>query len=433
MAKEKDHLKKDIGGRNSSTPIITKLGFLLCLFLATFVTVFLIHDILLNYDSISSNSLSYFNTFSDPERKYLKSNTAVSLTLPPQSNTKDQPLVLKEIQDRYAYLAKARPALIPTPPANEEGLPYQSLYNVIKNWNPDDAEVPITFKERLQHFDYSNVEERKIALAYREKELPFKLYNVPEFIEASILWNDDYLTTQFTSWKLSPHIEQSKDNHFMFWGGFGKTYKGLKPPQQAVSMPFSKWLSLAKDADTSKLMHNVSHTYFTVGAQAHEHGRTFISRDLHLFSTEKPNFFITNPAANKGIQCRFGMRGIIPACHYDTGKNMVAMLRGSKRYILNPPRECNHLSIIADMQHPAYRHSDIDWSNITVAKQAKFDLVDAIDTIVHVGEVLYIPSYWFHYIVSLDYSIQCNSRSGTPKSLIGKQEIEQCFNHRVSH
>jgi hypothetical protein len=29
------------------------------------------------------------------------------------------------------------------------------------------------------------------------------------------------------------------------------------------------------------------------------------------------------------------------------------------------------------------------------------------------GEIMYIPGNWFHYIVSQDASIQCNARSGT--------------------
>jgi hypothetical protein len=40
--------------------------------------------------------------------------------------------------------------------------------------------------------------------------------------------------------------------------------------------------------------------------------------------------------------------------------------------------------------------------------------------------VLYIPSYWFHYPVSLEYSIQCNSRSGAPPAGEGQREIEEC-------
>jgi len=36
----------------------------------------------------------------------------------------------------------------------------------------------------------------------------------------------------------------------------------------------------------------------------------------------------------------------------------------------------------------------------------------AIDTVLKAGEMLYIPSHWFHYIVSLQKSAQCNVRSG---------------------
>jgi hypothetical protein len=69
----------------------------------------------------------------------------------------------------------------------------------------------------------------------------------------------------------------------------------------------------------------------------------------------------------------------------------------------------------------------IDWSNLEEAKKNNFDTVDAIDTIVKSGEVLYIPSYWFHYIVSLQYSIQCNSRSGSPKNQQGQEFIKACL------
>jgi hypothetical protein len=40
------------------------------------------------------------------------------------------------------------------------------------------------------------------------------------------------------------------------------------------------------------------------------------------------------------------------------------------------------------------------------------------------GEALFLPSYWFHYIISQDASIQCNARSG--ESSKGKDEIASC-------
>ena len=46
------------------------------------------------------------------------------------------------------------------------------------------------------------------------------------------------------------------------------------------------------------------------------------------------------------------------------------------------------------------------------------------------GEMMYLPSFWFHYIISQDASIQCNTRSG--EATEGKQEIEQCgFSRRT--
>ena len=41
--------------------------------------------------------------------------------------------------------------------------------------------------------------------------------------------------------------------------------------------------------------------------------------------------------------------------------------------------------------------------------------------------MLYIPSYWFHYIVSLSYSAQCNARSGTPPRDEGLDDIARCI------
>ena len=106
------------------------------------------------------------------------------------------------------------------------------------------------------------------------------------------------------------------------------------------------------------------------------------------------------------------MRGVIAEAHYDGGRNMVAMIRGRKRYILNPPKACKHLGIIASKKHPSFRHSVFDWSDANQAVANNFDKVDSIDTILNAGEILYIPSYWIHYIISMEFSAQCNSRSG---------------------
>jgi hypothetical protein len=264
---------------------------------------------------------------------------------------------------------------------------YRSLLSIIQDWNPDHPDAPLHFKETLQHFNYSNPIERNIAQVYRDAEVPFKLYNVPEFDQTVALWSDGYLIKNLDNGHTA-HVEQSKSNHFMFWNMRGLKDKTFVPPTNVVNLSFKEWLLKAHEADAQKLSNASTHYYFMTGVSPNDGLRSFVSRDLPLFSTRRENFFITNVRSNKGIQCRFSMRGIIAETHYDAGKNMIAMLKGAKRYILTPPHSCKKLAIISDTNHPSYRHSVIDWSDEAQAIAHDFAHVDAIDTIVNQGEIL---------------------------------------------
>ena len=79
---------------------------------------------------------------------------------------------------------------------------------------------------------------------------------------------------------------------------------------------------------------------------------------------------------------------------------MVAMLRGAKRYILTPPTSCAHLNLI---RIGSTRR--LDTRRLIGLIINKRDSVLAGDCGRHrhrtqEGEILYIPSYWIHYITS---------------------------------
>lgn len=44
----------------------------------------------------------------------------------------------------------------------------------------------------------------------------------------------------------------------------------------------------------------------------------------------------------------------------------------------------------------------------------------ATEVIINTGEILYVPSFWFHHLIALENTIQCNARSG----LTNRQELE---------
>lgn len=366
----------------------------------------------------------------------------------------ESPISIDTERLRLESLAR-RPPLEGHPPASIAALPFTPLLNVLKAWNPDNVDdVPVGFTEVLQHFDFENITERGMAEQYRDAELPFKLFNIPDLNKASSLWSDSYLSRHLKSSEHTSIVEKSQSNHFMFWKSKGNNNKGLKsrdrrdfePPTDFLdNVTFDDWLHIAREADKIKIPSNATHLYFMTSSappgtkSGFEDSRsvvsTFIDTDLPWLAAKQSNFFTPMPELNKGIQCRFGMRGIVAAAHYDAGRNFVAMLRGEKRYILASPKSCRYLSIIGDKHHPSFRHSTIDWSDMEEVRQtllqsySKYDFskVEAIDTIVRSGEMLYIPSYWFHYIVSLRLSIQCNSRFGAPPNKQGLEDVQQCM------
>lgn len=142
---------------------------------------------------------------------------------------------------------------------------------------------------------------------------------------------------------------------------------------------------------------------------------------------QSPSFFVKTPKYQRGIHCRFGMAGIIAEAHYDGGRNFIAMVKGKKRYVLNPPSQCSHLHMLKS--GPSARHASFDWSDPNNID--KLDPATGLDVVIEAGDVLYVPAFWFHYIVSLTKNIQCNTRSGTPPDDV--DHIRNCgFNPAVN-
>lgn len=182
---------------------------------------------------------------------------------------------------------------------------YDTLFNVVNSWNPDEADPPANFTEALQHFNFSDPYERKTAENFRNAEVPFKLYGIPDVEKVNRLWTDSYLTQHLATYY--SHVEKSKNNHFMFWRENDKDVKNWRPPTEVVNgMQFTRWLALAKDADKEKLKNSSIHYYFQTNSLPGQ--STFINKDLKIFSSRQANFFVTNVPMNKGIQVIWSCR-----------------------------------------------------------------------------------------------------------------------------
>jgi hypothetical protein len=292
-----------------------------------------------------------------------------------------------------------------TPPDN-----YPITYDMkrlLDNWNPDVTDIPPTHFDSICRFDYQT--ELHKALNYRNAEKPFVVYNVPEVEEVVTKWSDlDHLNELLGAHKMQS-AETSSDNHFMYWRQVSKAKQlrvGFTPPTGKKSIQFVDWLRGAVQSNNKTLVDR-EHLYLRVNGK--QKGDP-IFNELPFFNPVK-SLFIVDPTQQRGINCRFGMKSVIAECHYDGSRNYVAALGGMRRFILNHPNQCENVYLYPK-GHPSARHSEIDWSKPDYDKFPKFSTAQANEIITRPGDVLYLPTYWFHYIVSLNVNFQCNTRSG---------------------
>jgi len=169
----------------------------------------------------------------------------------------------------------------------------------------------------------------------------------------------------------------------------------------------------------------------------------------------RESLYIVEPDQQRGIHCRFGMPGMIAANHYDASRNAIVVLGGTRRYVVSRPSQCQNLGLFPP-GHTSARHSKVDWAvapdeydeHLVAVSNGEEELQDddvdeeegpstpssseatvpwkdyrnalsllanhakSTEVVLEAGDVLYLPSYWFHYIVSLDTNMQCNTRSG---------------------
>jgi len=312
------------------------------------------------------------------------------------------------------------------PPAN-----YPFAWNVVQvldNWPPDDTTPRSHIYQGLCVFDFET--ERHKAMNYRKAEVPYIVRDDPRVMRTTERWNQpDYMDELLRSSK--HRTEYSPNNHFMYWANSKSAPGGWKPPTKMLQMKYQEWLSHANFTDESKLGPDMEHWYYRlVGCGYYRDGKCdkqsseFLFDELGFFQPKTDNdLYLVNPKKQQGIHCRFGMKGVIAENHFDGSRNMVALLGGERRYILAHPDQCENLELY-HKGHPSARHSAVDWSDPDWEKYPLFRDAEVNEVVLQPGDVLYLPTYWFHYIISLDLNFQCNTRSGVSKEY--ESEIVQC-------
>ena len=340
------------------------------------------------------------------------------------------------------------------PPKN---YPYAwNLLKLLNHWQPDDPAIPDDSKvfQGLCIFDYEKDYDK--AVNYRKKELPFVVVNDPQVKATVKRWNSPGYMDRMLG-QVRHRAEYSESNHFLYWN----RPKGWKPPGQRQGRPgrpggnrnplhapeaekmkdwkepttmmrmtYQDWLSHANLTEGETVGPDDPHYYFRLigcgetGPQGEcDQGSSEYLFDELPYFQPKETLYIVDPLEQKGIHCRFGMHGVIAENHFDQSRNAIVVLGGERRYVLAHPNQCRYLSLLPK-GHPSARHSAVDWSDPDLDSYPEFAEARGNEVVLQAGDVLYLPTNWFHYIISLSLNFQCNTRSGVTPDYM--KPIREC-------
>lgn len=329
-----------------------------------------------------------------------------------------------------------------------EFYPYSwNLLQLLDHWKPDDINIPkdLTIHQGICVFDFEKDYEK--ALNYRKKEVPFVVSNDPAVQDTAKRWMaPGYLQRMLGD--VQHRTEYSESNHFMYWNagsqvrrkqgiprrrndpnvfagnghpdgrGVDKDLAHWQQPTKMMRMGFKEWLTHANLTDGEAVgIHDPHYYYRLIGCGEEsplgkcDKGSSEYLFDELTFFQPKENLYMVDPKEQKGIHCRFGMDGVIAENHFDMSRNAIAVMGGERRYVLSHPKQCPLLSLLPK-GHPSARHSAVDWSNPDLDTYPEFSQAEGNEIVLQAGDVLYLPTNWFHFIVSLNLNFQCNTRSG---------------------
>jgi ribosomal protein L16 Arg81 hydroxylase len=120
-----------------------------------------------------------------------------------------------------------------------------------------------------------------------------------------------------------------------------------------------------------------------------------------------------------------GPQGYTVRAHYDVPNNFLAQITGRKRVVLFPPSELYRLyPFPAYTSGAAFAQVDVDKPDLK--RFPRFRMDHAMETILEPGEMLYIPSCWWHQIHYLTTTIGMNFFYKVPLAKMLRLSVVRC-------
>lgn len=218
---------------------------------------------------------------------------------------------------------------------------------------------------------------------YLKPGKPVIIQGAMEDWKARSRWTPQYLMDKVGHKDI--HVHQSPDGMF----GIDPEKGGPRyEPREMTFGTFVEWMSSPEDADPRLYMQRLS-----IPDLLPELNEDF---SLPPYINEN-QIFLTN--------LWFGPGGNTTRLHYDVPNNFLAHLYGRKRLVMFPPRQSPYLYAC---RPNAYNMSRLDLDQPDLTRFPNFSKAQPIECFLEAGEMIFIPSFWWHQVYSLETGISIN-------------------------
>lgn len=101
----------------------------------------------------------------------------------------------------------------------------------------------------------------------------------------------------------------------------------------------------------------------------------------------------------------FGPGGNVTRLHYDVPNNFLAQVCGSKRFVMFPPGD---MSRLYPFRTKSYNMSQVNIDEPDLERFPRFRDARPVEITLQPGEMLFIPSFWWHQVYSLETGVSVN-------------------------
>ncbi len=143
-------------------------------------------------------------------------------------------------------------------------------------------------------------------------------------------------------------------------------------------------------------------------------------RDFDLYQSfdKFANYYLSPMSIGKSYPVWIGTKGTKTGIHWDPEyRNIICQLYGTKKIYLFSPEQSKFM-YPSDKYDNGGIASSVDFWNIDQQKFPDFNNTQYMEIILHPGQMLFIPKYWWHACENMTTCVSIGIRSYIPSDLI---------------